>query len=172
MATPVGHSIAGYLVARVAGVKSRRGMALALGAANLPDIDFLLGYVANGDARSLHREVITHKRSFPLLVGAATGVAAAAASLIRGRRPTSKDVLRPAAIATALVSSHIAMDPLPLPYDSMPARSGSWLETLASQGWNAVIDMAFYGLPAMLALERMSANGHAPKDQAPATLRS
>ena len=135
---------------------------MALGAANLPDIDFLLGYVANGDARSLHREVITHKRSFPLLVGTATGVAAAAASLIRGRRPTLKEVLRPAAIATALVSGHIAMDPLPLPYDSMPARSGSRLEALATHSWNAVIDMAVYGILAMLALERNGANGHAP----------
>ncbi len=137
---------------------------MALGAANLPDIDFLLGYVANGDARSLHKEMITHRRSFPLLVGAATGVAAAAASLIRGRRPTPKDVLRPAAIATALVSSHIAMDPLPLPYDSMsPSEGGRW-EVLATQAWNAVIDMAVYGILATLALERNGANGHAKNE--------
>ncbi len=164
MATPVGHTIAGYMVARAAGVKSRRGLVLSVGAANLPDIDFLLGYVANGDALSLHKEVITHTRSFPLLVGTATGVAAAAASLIRGRRPTPEDVLRPAAIATALVSSHIVMDPLPLPYDSMPARSSSWLEALATQAWNAVIDTAIYGILAILALERIGANGHAPKE--------
>ncbi|MCH8026260.1 MAG: hypothetical protein IH866_05645 [Chloroflexi bacterium] len=150
------------MVARAAGVKSRRGLMLAFGAANLPDIDFLLGYVANGDARSLHKEMITHRRSFPLLVGAATGVVAAAASLVRGRRPTPKDVLRPAAIATALVSSHIVMDPLPLPYDSMPARDGGRWEALATQAWNAVIDMAVYGILAMLALERNGANGHAP----------
>ena len=160
------------MLARAAGVKSRRGLALSVGAASLPDIDFLLGYVANGDARSLHREVITHRRSFPLLVGTATGVAAAAASLIRGRRPTPREVLRPAAIATALVGSHIAMDPLPLPYDSRPARSGSWLEALATQAWNAVIDMAVYGILAMLALERIGANGHAPKEQPLATRRS
>ena len=153
------------MLARAAGVKSRPGLMLALGAANLPDIDFLLGYVANGDALSLHKEVITHKRSFPLLVGAATGVAAAAASLIRGRRPTTKDVLRPAAIATALVSSHIVMDPLPLPYDSRPAYSSSWLEALATQGWNAVIDVAVYGILAKLALERMGANGKVPATQ-------
>ena len=165
MATPVGHTIAGYVVARATGIKSRRGLALALGAANLPDIDFLLGYVTNGDARSLHREVITHRRSFPLLVGMATAAATAAASLIRGRRPTPREVLRPAAIATALVGSHIAMDPLPLPYDSRPAYSSSWLEALATQGWNAVIDVAVYGILAKLALERMGANGKAPATQ-------
>ena len=151
-------------MARAAGIKSRRGLALSMGAASLPDIDFLLGYVTNGDALSLHKEVITHKRSFPLLVGTATGVLAAAASLIRGKRPTPKDILRPAAIATALVSSHIVMDPLPLPYDSMPARESSRLEAMATQSWNAVIDMAVYGILAMMALERNGTNGHASKD--------
>ena len=56
------------------------------------------------------------------------------------------------------------MDPLPLPYDSMPARSSSWLEALATQGWNAVIDMAVYGILAILALERLGINGYAPKE--------
>lgn len=160
MATPVGHSIVGYMVARAAGVKSRRGLALAIGAASLPDIDFLLGYVANGDARSMHREVITHQPTFPLIVGSAAGLAAGALSLMRGKRPTAKDVLRPAALATALVSSHIAMDPLPLPYDSMDAREGGRWEVVATQAWNAVIDMAVYGLLAMITMERTGLNGN------------
>ncbi len=158
MATPVGHSIVGYTLARLAGVKSRRGMAMAIGAASLPDIDFLLGYVANGDAFSLHHEVITHKRVFPLLMGAAAAVAGAGAALLRGRAPTRGDVLRPAALTTALVGSHIAMDRLPLPYDGTIPRASGFPEVAAGQAWNAVIDMATYGILAAVALERT--NGH------------
>lgn len=159
MATPLGHGIIGYALARAAGVKSARGLALAIGASNLPDVDLILGYVTNRDAHSLHHEVITHQRSFPFLVGAATGLAAAGVSLLRGRSPKATDVLEPAALAAALVGSHIAMDPLPLPYDSMPPRTGGIWEVLATQAWNGVIDMAFYGLLVVLATERNGANG-------------
>jgi hypothetical protein len=160
MATPLGHSIVGYMVARAAGVRSPRAMALAVGAANLPDIDFLAGYISNGDMESMHKAVITHRPAFPVLVGAATGLAAIGLSLLRGRRPGAKDVLKPAALAAALVSTHVVMDPLPLPYDSMPGHSGSNAEVLATQAWNAVIDMAVYGTMAVLALER---NGNGRK---------
>jgi hypothetical protein len=154
MATPLGHSIVGYAVARAAGVKTPVGMGLAIGAASLPDIDLLLGYVANGDALSLHHELITHKPAFPLIVGAATGLAAAGLSLLRGQPPAPGRVLRPAALAAALVASHVVMDPLPLPYDNMPSRTSSVWEVVAAQAWNAVIDMAVYGPLAVLALER------------------
>ena len=160
MATPVGHSIVGYTLARFAGVKSRRGIAAAIGAASLPDVDLLLGYVANGDAFSLHHEVITHSRVFPLLVGAAAGAIAAAGALVRGRPPTPGEVLRPATLATALVGSHIAMDRLPLPYDSTAPRTDRFSEVAFGQAWNAVIDMAAYGIVAVLALERNGTNGH------------
>ena len=166
MATPVGHSIVGYALARAAGIKSRRAMALAIGTASLPDVDFVLGYVTNGDAFSLHHEVITHKRVFPLLVGAAAAVAGAAGALLRGRTPTPRDVLRPAALATALVGSHVAMDRLPLPYESMPPRTDRFSEVAAGQAWNAVIDMATYGTLAVLALERSGMNGRAETVQA------
>lgn len=160
MATPVGHTIVGYTLARFAGVKSRAALALAIGAACLPDIDYLMGYVSNRDPMSLHHEVITHRRAFPLLVGTATGLAAAGAALLRGRPPTPRTVMRPAALAAALVGSHVVMDPLPLPYDTMPPRTGSLWEVLAGQSWNAVIDMAVYGIPAVLAMERNGINGH------------
>ena len=51
-------------------------------------------------------------------------------------------------------ASHVAMDPLPLPYDGTPLRSSSFWEAVASQAWNAVIDMAFYGTLAVLVFER------------------
>ncbi len=147
MATPLGHSIVGYALARAAGVKSPAGLAAAIGVATLPDVDVLLSYLTKGDPFALHREMITHKPAFPLLVGAVTGLAA---SLLRGGRPTRSDTLRPAALATMLVGSHIAMDPLPLPYDTMPLHSGSLWQGVATVAWNAVIDLAFYGALVML----------------------
>jgi hypothetical protein len=106
---------------------------------------------------SLHREVITHKPAFPLIVGAATGLLVAMKALAARRRPSLREVLKPAALATALVGSHVAMDPLPLPYDTTPIRSRTFQEVVLAQGWNAVIDMAFYGTAAVLALERNGA---------------
>jgi hypothetical protein len=154
MSTPLGHSIVGYTLARIAGVKSPGAMALAVGAANLPDVDLLLGYVANGDLFSLHHEVITHKPPFPLLVGAGVGALSAAVSVARGRKPRVTDIVRPAALATALVGSHVVMDRLPLPYDNMPLRAASFWEAVVSQAWNAVIDMASYGTLAAMLFER------------------
>lgn len=154
MATPVGHSIVGYALARAAGVRSPQGLAMSMAAASLPDIDFLMGYVANGDMYSLHREVITHKPAFPLLVGAVTGLFVTAKALAGRRVPSLREVLKPAALATALVGSHVAMDPLPLPYDTTPVRSRTFQEMIVAQGWNAVIDMAIYGTAATLILER------------------
>lgn len=159
MATPLGHSIVGYALARAAGVESRAGYALAMGAATLPDIDLLLGYVQNGDVLSLHHEVITHKPIFPFLVGAATGLAIAGFSLLRGRRPKVREIFKPVALTTALVSSHLAMDPLPLPYDTMPPRSGGRIEVAVTQAWNAVVDLAVYGTLAVWALEGTGTNG-------------
>lgn len=154
MATPLGHSIIGYALARAAGVESRRAFALAMGAASLPDVDFLAGYVQNGDVRSLHHEVITHKPIFALLVGAATGAAVAGFSLLRGRRPKTREVAGPAALASVLVGSHVAMDLLPVPYDTMPSRSVGLVQATATQAWNAVIDLAVYGIVAAFVLER------------------
>ena len=161
MATPVGHSIVGYAIARAAGVESRTAFALAIGAASLPDVDFLAGYVQNGDVRSLHHEVITHKPIFPLIVGAATGAAVIGLSLLRGKRPNARDAVKPAALATALVGSHVAMDLLPLPYDTMPASSVGPLEGAATQAWNAVIDLAAYGVLAMVSTERNGEHANA-----------
>ena len=147
MATPLGHSIVGYALARAAGVKSPLGLATAIGVAALPDVDVFLSYLAKGDPFALHREMITHKPVFPLLVGAATGLVG---SLLWGGRPTRSDTLRPAALATMLVGSHIAMDPLPLPYDTMPLQAGSLWQGVVTLAWNAVIDLAFYGGLVML----------------------
>lgn len=149
MATPIGHGIVGYLIARGAGVKSPVGFALAAAAAALPDIDMLHGYVANGDMFSLHHETITHRPAFALIVGGATGLAALALGRNGGRA-----AFRPAALATVLVGSHIAMDPLPLPYDTLSLRSASFWQAIVTHFWNSVIDLTVYGALAMLVLRR------------------
>ncbi len=159
MATPVGHTIVGYTLARAAGVTSPPAVVASMGAACLPDIDFLLGYIANRDVFSLHREVITHKPVFSLLVGAATGAAAAGWALLRGRPPTPRGVLGPAALATALVGSHLAMDPLPLLYEDMALRPHGLQQLAAAQMWNVVVDLAVYGGLAMFVLSRLGQNG-------------
>jgi len=163
VATPLGHSIVGYTIARAAGVRQPGALGVAVVAASLPDVDFLLGYVTQGDLLSLHHEVITHKPVFPLLVGAATGLAAAGVAVLRGRTPSARAALPPAALATALVASHVAMDRLPLPYDAMPMRSASLWEVGVSQAWNAVIDMAFYGTLAAILFDR---NGNGKRAEA------
>lgn len=157
MATPLGHSIVGYVLARAAGVRSRRGMLASVGAASLPDIDFLLGYVANRDALSLHHATLTHRAFFPLLLGVGAGLVGAAAAIVRGRPPTPGDVLRPAALTTALVGSHVLMDPLPLPYQTIWPGLQTVPEVLADQAWNSVIDLAVYGGLGMLVLGRRRA---------------
>lgn len=159
MATPLGHSIVGYTLARLAGIRSAPAVALSVGAASLPDIDFVLGYVTSGDARSLHHEVITHRAVFPPLVGAATGLAVLAASVVRRRRPRARTLLGLPALATALVGSHIVMDRLPLAYDDMPPRSGSPWEAAFAHSWNVVVDLAVYGILAVMLLGRR--NGEA-----------
>src|SRR3990170_1160156 len=163
MATPLGHSIVGSTLARAAGVKAPGALGVAIATASLPDVDFGLGYVTQGDLLSLHHEVITHKPVFPLLVGAATGLAAAGAALLRGRSPRARDVLPPAALAAGLVGSHVLMDRLPLPYDAMPMRSATLAEVGVSQAWNAVIDMAFYGTLAAILFDR---NGNGKRAEA------
>lgn len=153
MATPLGHGIVGYLIARRAGVKSPAGLALAAAAAGLPDIDMLHGFLANGDMFSKHHETITHRPVFPLLVGVATWFAAL---LLRREGTSRRQAFRPAALATLLVGSHVAMDPLPLPYDTMSLRSAPFWQAIVTHAWNAVIDLSVYGGLAMIVTRRSS----------------
>lgn len=75
MPTPVGHSLAGLAVQLAAGERDRRRMLLAaaclVAIANLPDIDFLPGYLA-GEPRAFHWGP-THSFAAALLVGTASG---------------------------------------------------------------------------------------------------
>ncbi len=151
MATPLGHSIVGLLVARAAGVDAVAGRLFAIGAASLPDVDVFLGQLATGEAFGLHHRIVTHKPQFAVAAAVAAGLAV---GLIQGRRAG----LRAGAFVGALVGSHVAMDRLPLPYDTMDTHHAPFWLQVTTHGWNAVIDLALYGGMAMaMALRRRTA---------------
>ena len=65
-------------------------------------------------------------------------------------------MLRPAALATALVGSHLAMDPLPLLYEDMALRPHGIQQLAAAELWNVVVDLAVYGGLAMLVFNKLA----------------
>lgn len=77
MPTPIGHSLAGLAVHLAGGARSPRHAVYALGlvvAANLPDIDFLPGYLT-GSPRAFHWGP-THSITAAVLVALAAGLIA------------------------------------------------------------------------------------------------
>ncbi len=104
MPTPIGHSLAGVAIRLVAPkplVRANWPLALlVVGLANLPDIDFLPGYLRGGDPRAYHWGP-THSITAALLVGAVVGTIA--------RWRTGRFV--PAfTLATAAYGSHVLLD--------------------------------------------------------------
>jgi LexA-binding, inner membrane-associated putative hydrolase len=138
MATPLGHSIVGLLIARAFGVESLTGRLFAIGAASLPDVDVPVGHLATGEPLALHHKMVTHEPPFALAAGLVTG---AAAALRWGPGAGG----RAGAFTTALVGSHLVMDLLPLPYDTTKMRSVPSRQAVLTHAWNWVIDLAVYG---------------------------
>jgi membrane-bound metal-dependent hydrolase YbcI (DUF457 family) len=103
MATPVGHTLAGYAVAAlVARPEGRPMIALAVVMANAPDLDFLPGLLVGMPA--LYHQGVTHSLGFGVMVSAA---AAAGAFRLRGTAfgPTF-------GICLLAYASHLALDAL------------------------------------------------------------
>jgi inner membrane protein len=106
VASPVGHSLFGAIVALLLGRPERAKAShhplvvwLPYAAlANLPDIDFLVGYAVYGDPRRLHSG-FTHSLLFCLVV---SGLAA----LLRLRHAPGRSFL----VAFALLGSHLLLD--------------------------------------------------------------
>lgn len=107
MASPVGHSLAGlslylFVNRRKNGPEVRadwRTVALFAVAANLPDLDFLIGYVAYGDPNRIHGGW-THAAPF----------AAAAAVGLTGLHRFGPSVMKTGLIYFAAVFSHGCLD--------------------------------------------------------------
>ena len=90
MPSPIGHSLAGFAVARLLGVRDLPHTARAVLAANLPDVDFALGLSHGGPTHSL---------------GAALACGAVSA-LLPGRGGAG----RAFRLATAAYTSHLLLD--------------------------------------------------------------
>ena len=76
MATPLGHSLAGYAICQFATPKasypSRDWQLLSISMANLPDLDFLPGFLIGRPA--LYHQGITHSVGFALLISLGTAI--------------------------------------------------------------------------------------------------
>jgi hypothetical protein len=122
VATPLGHSLVGLLIARRMGVTSPAGLAAAVVAASLPDADVFAGLVLHRDPWKLHRKA-THQPGFALLAGVAVG----AAGLLRaGSVGGERDAVADGLGGAVLVGSHVVLDRLPVPYPdvkSLPLRA-------------------------------------------------
>src|SRR5262245_39543056 len=106
MASPVGHSLSGVLLGellrkgeeRPAPPDTWRTRAAWIALANLPDVDFLIGWIAFGDFGALHSG-FTHSLLFCLAAAAACGAASRRFAYLPGFWP-----------ALALVGSHLVLD--------------------------------------------------------------
>jgi hypothetical protein len=112
MATPLGHSLMGLLLARRMGVTSPAGLGAAVVAASLPDSDVIAGLLIHRDPWRMHRKM-THEPSFALMSGALFG----AAGLLRsGNVGGERDVIADSLSGALLVGSHVVLDRAPVPY--------------------------------------------------------
>lgn len=128
MALPIAHAAAGYLVHRATrrvpdegrSSESWRRAALFMFVGNLPDLDFLIGFVV-GRPGMLHRGV-----SHTLLAAVVFGLAAGAAA-----RWSRRDRFAPVALALGIAYlSHLVLDYFTI--DSRPPAGGQFLWPLSA----------------------------------------
>ena len=106
MASPVGHSLCGVLLGELLrkpgppaeAADGRRARAAWIVLANLPDVDFLVGWIALGDPGALHSG-FTHSLLFCLAAAALIGAASRRFAFLPGFWPT-----------LAIVGSHLVLD--------------------------------------------------------------
>lgn len=111
MPSPVGHTAVGLLVARRLGVTSKLGLAGAAVLASVPDTDIILSLVLHRDLWKLHRQGM-HSANFAITAGMLLGMA----GLVRASDSDGeRDVLMDGMTGAAIMSSHVAIDALPIP---------------------------------------------------------
>jgi membrane-bound metal-dependent hydrolase YbcI (DUF457 family) len=140
LATPVGHTLIGLLIARRLGVRSPLGMAAAVVGASLPDADVVAGVMLHRDAWKLHRQV-THTPGFALGAGMLAGFAGL---LSAGNAEGERDLIADALTGAAIVGSHILLDRVKLPsyIDRHPGATGIHLR---NEAINGLMDALVYG---------------------------
>ena len=140
MSTPAGHSLVGIALARRLGVKSQIGLAAAVIAASLPDADVIAGVVLHGDPWRIHRRG-THTFGFAVAAGAIAGFVGL---ITRGTYEGDRDLVADAILGALLVSSHIVLDDLPLPYRSnVRGAAGTRIAGVRVVNW--LLDAVVYG---------------------------
>lgn len=163
MPTPAGHLIFGYTLARELGFTRRQSMVSAT-FSTLPDIDMPLGMVHRGDLYAYHRAG-THTLPF----AAASGLAAYAAHRI-GRPGAGMRAAETAGVLVYTgVASHLLADTPRIP--TVNRREPLTHErvtrdvkrTLALESLNVVIELALFGVPALLLRNRSRIRLHGPR---------
>jgi membrane-bound metal-dependent hydrolase YbcI (DUF457 family) len=141
MATPIGHGLAGMLLARRLGIRSPLGLAIAAAGAMLPDGDLAAGYVLHGDPYRLHRK-LTHTTGFTTTLGMLAGFAGIVSA---GSAEGERDLIADALTGAAIITSHVLVDQVKLPF-YRPSHRGTPLgRVIANEMRNALIDVMVYG---------------------------
>jgi membrane-bound metal-dependent hydrolase YbcI (DUF457 family) len=143
MATPVGHALVGALLARRLGVRSPAGLASAVVASGLPDIDVIVGALLHRDPWKLHKQG-THTLAFTTIAGMFAGLTGVVSA---GSAQGERDLIADALAGAVISGSHIALDRAPLPYMKVPKR-GPWREMVAKSAYNWTLDGVVYGAAA------------------------
>lgn len=140
MATPIGHALVGATIARRFGVRSPAGLAAAVVASGLPDVDVIVGAMLHRDPWKLHKQG-THTLAFTTAAGLFAGLTGAVSA---GSAHGERDLIADALIGAAIVGSHIALDRAPLPYMKVPKR-GPWRRIVTRSAFNWMVDAVVYG---------------------------
>jgi len=144
VATPIGHTLIGMMLARRLGVRSPLGLVAAGLAANTPDFDVALGLALHRDPWRLHRQG-THTYGFALTAGALAGVAGIVGA---GSDGGERDLIFDALTGAAVVGSHVLIDNVAwFPY--VKGKKGMRVRRLFGvQLKNWAIDAVIYGVVA------------------------
>ena len=143
MATPVGHALIGITLARCMGVRSPFGVAAAVVASGLPDLDVPFSMLVHRDPWKLHKNKKhgTHTLGFALTTGMLVGVAGLVST---GSADGERDLIADALAGALIVGSHLVLDKMPLPYFSL-RKAKSRRRAVAVTAWNWSLDAAIYG---------------------------
>ena len=145
MASPIGHALIGITLARRMGMTSSAATAAGVVAAGLPDFDVFAGAVLHRDPWRLHvHGQGTHTLGFALTSGMLAGLGGLVSA---GSAEGERDLIADALVGAVLVSSHLALDALPMPY--VKIRKGTSLrEAIWKSAVNWSMDALVYGLVA------------------------
>lgn len=141
MATPVGHTLAGLVIARRLGVRSPAGLVAAALAANVPDLDFIPGIVLHRNPYRFHRKT-THTPGFTMI----TGMLAGFAGIVRaGSAEGERDLIADALTGAAIMTSHVVLDTTKIPPYRISTHGTPWRRVVRNETLNLLMDVVVFG---------------------------